>query len=170
MLLTHARRQARVDAGGELVRLADQDRSRWDRGLIAEGHALVRACLRRDRPGPFQIQAAIAAVHADATTAADTDWSQIVTLYDQLASLTSSPVVALNRAIAVGELEGPAAALELVEPLPLERYHLYHATRATLLERLGRRKEAATAYEWAISLTDNEAERAHLSARLAALT
>lgn len=169
MLLTHARRPARVDAGGDLVRLADQDRSRWDRGLIAEGQNLVRACLRRNRPGPYQIQAAIAAVHGDAATAADTDWSQIVTLYDQLAALTSSPVVALNRAIAVGELEGPAAALDLVEPLPLERYHLYHATRATLLERLGRREEAAAAYERAISLTDNEAERAHLAARLASL-
>lgn len=169
MLLTHARRPARVDAGGDLVRLADQDRSRWDRGLIAEGQNLVRACLRRNRPGPYQIQAAIAAVHGDAATAADTDWSQIVTLYDQLAALTSSPVVALNRAIAVGELEGPAAALDLVEPLPLEQYHLYHATRATLLERLGRREEAAAAYERAISLTDNEAERAHLAARLASL-
>lgn len=169
LLLTHARRPARVDAGGNPVRLADQDRSRWDRRLIAEGQALVRACLRRNRPGPYQIQAAIAAVHADAAAVADTDWSQIVTLYDQLALLTSSPVVALNRAIAVGEVEGPAAALDLVEPLPLERYHLYHATRATLLERLGRREEAAAAYERAISLTDNEAERAHLAARLAAL-
>src|SRR5690606_7029190 len=121
MRLTHARRPARVDAGGDLVRLADQDRSRWDRGLIAEGQNLVRACLRRNRPGPYQIQAAIAAVHGDAATAADTDWSQIVTLYDQLAALTPSPVVALNRAIAVGELEGSAAALDLVEPLPLER-------------------------------------------------
>ncbi len=159
MLLTESRRPARVGPGGDLVRLADQDRSRWDRDLIAEGQALVRACLRRDRPGPYQIQAAINAVHSDAATAADTDWGQIVTLYDQLLAFTPTPVVALNRAVAVAEVAGPAPALALVDELPLENHHVFHAVRADLLRRLGRDAEAAGAYEAAIARTDNAAER-----------
>jgi RNA polymerase sigma-70 factor (ECF subfamily) len=165
LLLTEARRDARTAPDGSLVRLADQDRSRWNRALIAEGQDLVRACLRRNAPGPYQIQAAIAAVHADAETAAATDWSQIVRLYDQLLAFTPTPIVALNRAIAVAEHEGPAAALPLVESLDLDGYHLYHATRADLLERLDRASEAAAVYERAIELTTNAAERAHLEAR-----
>jgi RNA polymerase sigma-70 factor (ECF subfamily) len=141
LLLTEARRPARAAADGALVRLGDQDRSLWDDALIGEGHALVRACLRRNMPGPYQIQAAIAAVHADATTADATDWSQIVQLYDQLLVFMPTPIVALNRAIAVAELDGPAAALAIIDDLDLDldldRYHLYHAARADLLERLG---------------------------------
>src|SRR5688500_7406573 len=164
LLLTASRRAARTDAEGALVRLADQDRSRWDRALIAEGQAIVRACLRRNFPGPYQIQAAIAAVHSDAATAADTDWSQIVALYDQLLGCASTPVVALNRAIAVAELHGPAAALPLVDDLGrhLTGYHLFHAARADLLDRLGRPTEAVAAYDAAIVLTANGAERALL--------
>jgi RNA polymerase sigma-70 factor (ECF subfamily) len=165
LLLTEARRDARTAPDGSLVRLVDQDRFRWDRELIAEGHDLVRACLRRNAPGPYQIQAAIAAVHADAEVAAATDWSQIVPLYDQLLAFTPTPIVALNRAIAVAERDGPAAALPLVEELDLDGYHLYHATRADLLERLDRPTEAAPAFERAIALTTNAAERAHLEQR-----
>jgi RNA polymerase sigma-70 factor (ECF subfamily) len=165
LLLTEARRDARTAPDGALVRLADQDRSRWNRDLIAEGHDLVRACLRRNAPGPYQVQAAIAAVHGDAEIAADTDWSQIVQLYDQLLAFTPNPIVALNRAIAVAEHEGPAAALRIVEELDLDGYHLYHATRADLLERLDRPSEAAAAYDRAIELTTNAAERAHLEVR-----
>ena len=146
--------------------LADQDRSRWDRGLIAEGQALVRRCLRRNQPGPYQIQAAINAVHSDAPTAAATDWRQILQLYDQLLALAPSPVVALNRAVAVAEVEGPAAALALVDGLDLGGYHLFHAIRADLLRRLGRNAEAAPAYEAAIARTENAAERAFLQRRL----
>lgn len=162
MLLTHARRAARVDRRGELIRLADQDRSLWDSGLISEGHDLVRACLRRDRPGPYQIQAAIAAVHADAAVAEATDWVQIVSLYDQLLEFMPNPVVALNRSVAVAEVEGPEAALALLEGLDLDSYHLFHATRAVFLTRLGRAAEAANAYARAITLTTNPAERRHL--------
>ncbi|WP_328733215.1 RNA polymerase sigma factor [Streptomyces caniferus] len=165
MLLTASRRDARTGPDGDLVLLADQDRRRWDRRLIAEGHALVRQCLRRDQPGPYQIQAAIQAVHSDAPTAADTDWRQILQLYDQLLALDPSPVVALNRAVAVAEVEGPQEALALVEGLRLDRYHVFHAVRADLLRRLNRTTEAALAYEKASARTENAAERHFLERR-----
>ena len=167
MLLTESRRAARTGPDGALVLLADQDRARWDRVLIAEGQDLVRRCLRRRRPGPYQIQAAINAVHSDAPTAEATDWGQILQLYDQLLAVAPGPVVALNRAVAVAEVQGPAAALDLVDGLDLDRYYLYHAIRADLLRRLGRPREAARAYEGALALTGNAAERAYLAARLA---
>jgi RNA polymerase sigma-70 factor (ECF subfamily) len=169
MLLTEARAPARVGDDGELVRLADQDRSRWDRELIAEGHELVRVCLDRNRPGPYQIQAAIAAVHADATTAAATDWAQVVALYDHLLRLRPNAVVALNRAIAVMELRGPAAALDALDELDMPTYHLFHATRAEALRRAGRDDEAADALRRAIALTGNTAERRHLERELSGL-
>jgi RNA polymerase sigma-70 factor (ECF subfamily) len=169
LLLIEARRAARTSPGGALVRLGDQDRGLWDRALIAEGHALVRACLRRNAPGPYQIQAAINAVHDDAPAAADTAWDQIVQLYDQLYAITPTPIVALNRAIAIGELDGPLVALGLVEPLPLDGYHLFHAARGDFLERLGRREEAVAAYDRALGLTTNRAERELLEARRAAV-
>lgn len=165
MLLTHARRAARTAPAGDLVLLSDQDRSLWDRALIEEGQALVRRCLRRDRPGPYQVQAAIGAVHGDSTTAEDTDWRQVVALYDQLMALTPSPVVALHRAVAVAEAAGPAAALDLVDGLALTRSHLRHAVRADLLRRLGRAAEAAAAYDAALALAGNAAERAFLRRR-----
>jgi RNA polymerase sigma-70 factor (ECF subfamily) len=165
VLLTESRRAARTAADGTLVRLDDQDRSLWDRRLIAEGQALVRACLRRNMPGMYQIQAAIAAVHSDAASPAETDWSQIVRLYDQLLARTPTAVVALNRAIALGELEGPAAGLAALEGLDLDGYHLYHAARADLLERLGRVDEATDAYDRAAALTTNDAERRLLHGR-----
>jgi len=165
MLLLSSRRAARTTPDGELVLLADQDRRRWDRELIAEGQAIVRRCLRRNQPGPYQLQAAINAVHSDAPTAAATDWRQILALYDQLLALTPSPVVALHRAVAVAEVEGPAAALPLVDGLDLDGYHLFHAIRADLLRRLGRHAEAALAYEAAIARTGNTAERAFLERR-----
>jgi len=164
MLLLESRRAARTTTGGDLVPLADQDRDRWDRALIAEGQAIVRDCLRRNDPGVYQIQAAIQAVHTDASAAA-TDWSQIVQLYDQLLAYDPSPVVALNRAVAVAEVDGPGPALALVDALDLGTYHLLHAIRADLLRRLGRDVEAATAYETAIKLTDNVAERNFLRRR-----
>jgi RNA polymerase sigma-70 factor, ECF subfamily len=167
MLLTESRRAARTGPDGTLVLLADQDRTRWDRALIAEGQDLVRRCLRRGRPGPYQIQAAISAVHSDAPTAEVTDWGQILQLYDQLLAVAPGPVVALNRAVAVAEVQGPAAALDLVDGLDLDRYYLYHAIRADLLRRMGRPREAARAYEGALALTGNAAERAYLAARLA---
>ncbi|HET6664080.1 MAG TPA: RNA polymerase sigma factor [Acidimicrobiales bacterium] len=170
MLLVESRRASRTTPDGGLVLLADQDRGLWDRGLITEGQAIVRQCLRRDQPGPYQIQAAINAVHSDAPTAADTDWWQILRLYDQLLSLAPSPVVALNRAVAMAEVEGPAAALTLVDDLDLGGYHLFHAIRADLLRRLGRDGEAALAYEAAIAFTENTAERDFLRRRLEALT
>ena len=166
LLLTDARRAARATPGGDLVPLADQDRGRWDRDRIAEGQAIVRRCLRRNQPGPYQVQAAIAAVHSDAPTAAATDWRQIVALYDQLLALAPSPVVALNRAVAVAEVEGPAAALALVDGLDLDGWYLFHAVRADLLRRLGRPAEAVPAYEAAIARTANAAERAFLEGRL----
>ena len=169
MLLISARRPSRTSPDGDLVRLADQDRTRWDRSLIAEGQALVRRCLRLERPGPYQIQAAINAVHSDAPSADATDWDQIVALYDQLMAIAPSPVVALNRAVAVAEVEGPEAALALVDELDLGGYHLFHAIRADLLRRLGREPEAAAAYEAAIGLTENAAERAFLERNLSAL-
>ncbi|GAA2797382.1 sigma-70 family RNA polymerase sigma factor [Kribbella solani] len=165
MLLQQSRRPARVAADGSLVRLADQDRSRWDSALIAEGQSLVRQCLRRNQPGPYQLQAAINAVHADARTAAATDWPQIVQLYDHLLALELTPVVALNRAVAVAEVTGPAAALELVDALPLTTYYLFHAIRADLLTRLNRPAEARAAYRTALSLTPNQAEQAYLRSR-----
>jgi RNA polymerase sigma-70 factor, ECF subfamily len=169
LLLTESRRPARVDEEGSLVMLADQDRRRWDRSLIDDGQALVRECLRRNRPGPFQIQAAIAAVHSDASHAADTDWGQIVDLYDRLMGLTPTPVVALNRAVAVAERDGPSEALRLIDGLDLEQYHLYHATRAEMLRRLGDHVGAQRAYERAIEITDNEVERRFLENRVAKL-
>jgi RNA polymerase sigma-70 factor (ECF subfamily) len=170
MLLVESRRATRTTPDGDLVPLADQDRGRWDRGLVAEGQAIVRQCLRRNQPGPYQIQAAINAVHSDAATAAATDWWQILYLYDQLLSLAPSPVVALNRAVAVAEVAGPDAALSLVESLDLQGYHLFHAIRADLLRRLGRNAEAAQAYEAAIARTGNATERDFLERRRQAVS
>jgi RNA polymerase sigma-70 factor (ECF subfamily) len=169
MLLSESRRASRTTPAGELVPLADQDRSQWDRGLIAEGQTLVRQCLRRNQPGPYQIQAAINAVHSDAPLAAATEWGQILQLYNQLLSLAPSPIVALNRAVAVAEFEGPEAALTLVDGLDLGGYHLFHAIRADLLRRLGRNAQAALAYEAAIARTANATEREFLRRRLQAL-
>jgi RNA polymerase sigma-70 factor (ECF subfamily) len=168
MLLTEARRTARVSASGELVTLDQQDRGAWDRSLVAEGHALVRERLASGRPpGRYQVLAAINAVHTDAADARDVDWSQVVALYDQLARLDPSPVVALNRAIAVGELDGPHVALAQVDALAtrLDGYHAFHATRADLLRRLGRSTEAREAYDRAIELARNSAESAYLTRR-----
>ena len=170
MLLTDARRPARLSADGAMVRLADQDRSRWDRALIDEGHQLVRACLRRNQPGPFQLQAAIAAVHDDAATAEATDWSQIVALYDQLHAQRPNAVVAMNRAIAIGELHGPdegLAALVAIDGDELGDYQPYHAARADLLARSGRASDALAAYDRAIELTTNPSERTFLIERRA---
>lgn len=170
MLLTDARRAART-AGGELVTLDEQDRSRWNRELIAEGHSLVRECLRRamadeaPRPGPYALLAAINAVHTEATDARDTDWLQIVKLYDQLFAVMPTPIVALNRAVAVGEVDGPDVALALVDRLDLEGYHAWHAARADFLRRLGRSAEAKDAYAAAIGVTANPAERVYLERR-----
>jgi RNA polymerase sigma-70 factor (ECF subfamily) len=166
MLLQAARRPARTSAEGALVLLADQDRGLWNRDLIAEGQALVRDCLRRNQPGPYQIQAAINAVHTDSKAAADTDWWQILQLYNQLLIIDPSPIVALNRAIAVAEVEGPDAALAVLDGLDLENYHLYYAVRADLLRRLGRAEEATAAYEAAIVRTNNASEREFLQHRL----
>jgi RNA polymerase sigma-70 factor (ECF subfamily) len=174
MLLTDARRSARL-AGGELVTLDEQDRTGWDRALIAEGHARVRECLARveaggARPGPYQLMAAINAVHTDARHARDTDWGQIVKLYDQLYAVSPTPIVALNRAVAVGELDGPSVALTLVDALELPGYHAWHAARADLLRRLERAADARAAYEEAISATENPAEQAFLRRRRDQLT
>ena len=165
MLLIESRRAARVSAAGDLVRLSDQDRRHWNRALIREGQALVRRCLARNQPGPYQIQAAINAVHSDAPTAAETDWRQILLLYDQLMTVAPTPVAALNRAVAVAEVEGPHPALTLVDALDLDRYYLFHAIRADLLRRLGRSSEAARAYEAAIERCENAAERLFLERR-----
>jgi len=165
VLLIDARREARTGADGSLVVLGDQDRTRWDRALIAEGQELVRACLRRNRPGPYQLQAAINAVHGDAPTAAATDWRQILALYDQLLAEEPTPVVALNRAVAVAEVHGPALALEGLARLDLGGYHLFHALRADLLQRLGRLDEAAAAYDEALACEANTAERTLLEQR-----
>ncbi|HEX4830846.1 MAG TPA: sigma-70 family RNA polymerase sigma factor [Trebonia sp.] len=171
LLLTHARRPARTGPGGELIRLADQDRSRWDGALIAEGQQIVADLVRRNQPGPYQVQAAIAAVHSAAATAAETDWGQVVALYDILLTLAPSPVVALNRAVAVAEAAGPEDALHLVDELDesLREYHLYQATRADLLRRLGRPGQAAAAYDAAIARAGNDAERALLARQRASL-
>jgi RNA polymerase sigma-70 factor (ECF subfamily) len=169
MLLIRARAAARTTPDGAIVLLADQDRSRWDAELIAEGHALVRRCLRRDRPGPYQIQAAINAVHTDAASAADTDWRQIVVLYDQLLAVAPSAVAALHRAVAVAEVAGPAEGLAIVDGLDLNGYYMTHAVRADLLRRLGRHADAAAAYRAALARTANAAEQRFLRARLAQL-
>jgi RNA polymerase sigma-70 factor (ECF subfamily) len=166
MLLTEARRTARVSARGELVPLGEQDRGAWDRALIAEGHALVRARLASGQaPGRYQVLAAINAVHTDASDVRDTDWSQVIALYDQLVRLDPSPIAALNRAIAVAELDGPEVALATIDGLPLEGYYLFHATRADLLRRLGRGQQARAAYDRAIELAGNPAETAYLIRR-----
>src|SRR5262245_49572757 len=165
MLLVESRRAARVTREGDLVLLSDQDRSRWNRDLIAEGQRIVRRCLRRNQPGPYQIQAAINAVHSDAATAADTDWRQILQLYDQLSAIAPSPIVALNRAVAVAEVAGPHAALTLVDRLDLDRYYLFHSIRADFLQRLGRNEEAALAYDAAIVRCENATERDFLRRR-----
>ena len=170
MLLIESRRASRTSADGDLVLLADQDRDRWDRALIAEGQTLVRRCLQRNRPGPYQIQAAINAVHSDAATAEATDWPQILALYDQLQAIAPSPIVALHRAVAVAEVHGPAAALALVDAVNLDGYHLVHAIRADLLRRLGRTAEAADACDRAIAHAGNAAERAFLTRQRAALS
>jgi RNA polymerase sigma-70 factor (ECF subfamily) len=162
MLLIDSRRAARTGADGQLVLLADQDRSMWNRDLIAEGHAIVSACLRRNQPGPYQIQAAINAVHSDAPTAAETQWGQILQLYDQLLAFSPNPVVALNRAVAVAEVEGALEAMTVLDTIDLPGYYLFHSIRADLLVRLGRNAEAAVAYDAAIGLTTNAAERAFL--------
>jgi RNA polymerase sigma-70 factor (ECF subfamily) len=159
LLLTESRRSSRIGLDGSLVLLGEQDRTRWDRALMEEGQAIVRACLRRNQPGAYQLQAAINAVHADAPTVNETDWSQIVALYDQLLAVAPTPVVALNRAIAVGELEGAATALDLVDALELDNYYAFHATRADLLQRVGRQGEAAAAYERAAAMAPTDAER-----------
>jgi RNA polymerase sigma-70 factor, ECF subfamily len=163
MLLVEARRPTRTTVDGDLILLADQDRARWDQGLIEEGQALVRACLRRDQPGPYQIQAAINAVHSDAADVSQTDWGQIVRLYDQLLTYTPTPIVALNRAVAVAEVDGPAVALDLIDAVDLDGFYLYHAIRADLLSRLGRVDAAVSAYDAAIALAENAAQRAFLT-------
>ena len=165
LLLIQARRPARISEAGDLVVLAEQDRSRWDRALIAEGQSLVRACLRRNQPGPYQIQAAINAVHADAPSAGGTDWGQILALYNQLLVVAPTPVVALNRAVALAEVAGPEAGLEALDRTGLEGYYLVHAIRADLLRRLGRTGDAEAAYGRAIELTANQAEAAFLDGR-----
>jgi RNA polymerase sigma-70 factor (ECF subfamily) len=165
LLLTHARSPARTAPGRPLVLLPDQDRTRWDQALIAEGQQLVRRCLRRNQPGPYQIQAAIAAVHSAAPLAEQTDWGQILALYDQLLGCAPTPVVALNRAVALAEVAGPQAALDTVDRLELGCYHPFHVVRADLLRRLGRTDDAAMAYEKALGLTSNPAERAFLDER-----
>jgi RNA polymerase sigma-70 factor, ECF subfamily len=170
LLLTESRRPARTDAEGSLVRLPDQDRSLWDSALIEEGQAIVRELLRRNTPGPYQVQAAIAAVHSDANGADDTKWDQIVALYDQLYAFVPTPVVALNRAIAIAEHQGPEAGLAILDDLDLPQYHLLPAARADLLERLGRTDDAAAAYEQAMGLTENAAERDLLDRRRRELT
>jgi RNA polymerase sigma-70 factor (ECF subfamily) len=166
MLLQQSRRPARVAPDGTLVRLSDQNRDLWDRALLQEGQGLVRRCLRRNQPGPYQLQAAINAVHADAATPDATDWRQILQLYDHLLTLEPTPVVALNRAVAVAEVEGPAAALALVDALSLDTYYLFHAIRADLLTRLDRIPEAQAAYKSALERTPNQAEQDFLRTRM----
>ena len=169
MLLLESRRATRTSPDGLLVTLDDQDRSRWDRALIAEGQAIVRTCLRRNEPGPYQIQAAINAVHSEAPSAVETDWAQILQLYDQHVAVSPSPIVALNRAVALAEVQGPGAGLAAVDGLDLAGYYLLHAVRANLLRRLGRNSEARIAYETAIGLAANAAEREFLQRSLGAL-
>ena len=168
LLLTESRSSARFSNDGSIVLLRDQDRSSWDRALIEEGHALVRACLRRNQPGPYQIQAAINAVHADADSFAATDWHQILALYDQLLAMTPTPVVALNRAIALAEVQGSDAGLHILDGLDLADYHLFHAARADLLRRLDRQDDARNAYARAADLAPSDAERNFITGRLGA--
>ena len=163
LLLTESRRSSRTRPDGSLALLGEQGRTRWNRAMIAEGQAIVRRCLRRNQPGAYQLQAAINAVHADAPTVEQTDWPQIVALYDHLLAIAPTPVVALNRAIAIGEVQGPAAALALVDELDLDTYYPYHAARADLLRRLGRHREAAAAYQRAAAMAPTQAERDFLS-------
>jgi len=170
LLLTESRRDARTAADGTMVLLPHQDRTKWDRDLIAEGQAIVRRCLQRNTPGPYQIQAAINAVHSDAATADDTDWGQVLQLYDQLLAVAPNAVVALNRAVALAEIHGPGAALAAVDTLDLDAYYLFHATRADLLARLERVDDAALAYDRALELTGNAAERDLLERKRRALT
>jgi RNA polymerase sigma-70 factor (ECF subfamily) len=165
MLLADARREARLDADGSFVPLGGQDRSRWDRLKIAEGQAIVRRCLQLARPGPYQVQAAIQAVHSDAPAFEDTDWRQIVALYDQLYALTPTPVVALNRAVALAEIAGAEAGLTALESVALDEYHLYHAVRGDLLARLGRVEDARAAFDRAIALCPTVVERRSLEQR-----
>jgi RNA polymerase sigma-70 factor (ECF subfamily) len=167
LLLSESRQTARFDVDGSIIRLADQDRTRWDRALIEEGHALLRTCLRRDQPGPYQLQAAINAVHSDSSSIEATDWLQIVGSTTTSSRCPPTPVVALNRAIAVAEVRGPAAALALVDDLELDSYYLFHATRADLLRRLARTDDAAHAYARAAGLAPSTAERSFLEGRLA---
>ena len=169
LLLTGSRRAARTAADGSIVLLPNQDRSAWDRELIAEGQAIVRRCLQRNTPGPYQIQAAINAVHSDAAAASQTDWHQVLALYDQLLAIAPNPVVALNRAVALAEVDGPGPALALVDALDLDAYHLFHSTRAELLVRLERFDDAALAYARALELTNNAVERDLLSRKLRSL-
>ena len=169
MLLIDARRAARLDDSGAVVRLAEQDRSRWDRARIAEGQALLRECLARNRPGPYQLQAAINAVHADARDAGSTDWVQILALYDQLMALTPNAVIALNRAVVIAEVHGPEQALRLVEELDLPGYPWLHAVKADLLRRIGQRDAAAKSYQAAIRHCTNGREREYLERQCAAL-
>jgi RNA polymerase sigma-70 factor (ECF subfamily) len=175
LLLLHARRAARVGTDGSLIRLADQDRRAWDRDLMTEGQAIVRSCVQRNHPGPYQLQAAINAVHSVAPAFDRTDWRAILTLYDQLHALTPTPVVALNRAVALGEVRGAAAGLAAVDELRtpgggLDRYYLFHAARADLLRRLGRDEEAAAVYDAARALTANPVEQAFLDAQRIAVS
>jgi RNA polymerase sigma-70 factor (ECF subfamily) len=169
LLLLDARRATRTGPEGELVLLADQDRSRWDRALLDEGRALVRRCQRRGAPGPYQLQAAINAVHSDARTARETDWSQVLALYDHLLTLHPTPVVALNRAVALAEVAGGRTALTVLDTLDLPGYQPFHVVRAELLARLGRDAEARAAYARALELTTNAVEREHLIRRRSAL-
>jgi RNA polymerase sigma-70 factor (ECF subfamily) len=163
LLLTESRRASRTRPDGSLVLLGEQDRTQWNRALIEEGQAILRHCLRRNQPGPYQLQAAINAVHADAPSVEQTDWPQIVALYDELLAVAPTPVVVLNRAIAIGEVQGPAAALALVDELGLDGYYPFHATRADLLGRLGRTSEAAAAYQRAAAMAPTDAERDFLT-------
>jgi RNA polymerase sigma-70 factor (ECF subfamily) len=162
MLLVHSRQRSRTSASGDLVLLDDQDRSMWDRSLIEEGQQIVRECLRRNQPGPYQIQAAISAVHSDAARAADTEWGQILQLYDQLLALNPTPVVALNRAVALAEVSGASVALDAVDRLDFGEYYLFHAVRADLLSRVGRNDDARAEYVLAVELTSNAVERTFL--------
>ena len=169
MLLEQARSEARSTPEGKLVPLPEQDRSRWNRNLMHEGQEVVRRCVRRNQPGPYQIQAAINAVHSDAPTAAHTDWAQILLLYDQLLAITPTPIVALNRAVVVAEIDGPQMALRIVDELHLEHYYLFHAIRADLLRRLGHTDQAEAAYRAAIERTDNAAEIAFMNERISGI-
>ncbi len=166
MLLEQARSDARANRDGKLVPLPEQDRSRWNHSLVREGQGLVRRCLRRDQPGPYQIQAAINAVHSDAPSAGQTDWTQILALYDQLIAMAPNPIVALNRAVAVAEIDGPEVALLLIDDLPLDHYYLFHAIRADLLRRLDQPDQAEAAYRAAIERTDNSGEIAFMKERI----